>query len=1065
MNQKFEELKTLLRELFQIDQPDLDFGLYRVLRAKSAEITTFLEKDLLTQVKEVLDGYAEVDKKALRAKLEKVEGDLRGLKADPSTNELVIALKQQLEAEAMDLGQVESEIYNHLIVFFRRYYAEGDFLTRHAPHSQTYAIPYDGSEVALHWANKDQYYIKSTERFSDFAFRLRPYDDANPLRVNFRLTEATEGAHNNAKETAAKTRRFQLAEATFAEIEDGELVINFVYAPHSGQQSKLNEAIEASIVALADADTKFAPWKKELGEKFSYTDGTNSKNSKLRVQLDRYTARNTFDYFIHKNLKDFLHRELNFYIKNEVMQLDNVESETAPRVEQYLSKIRLIRKIAGKIIDFLAQLENFQKKLWLKKKFVVETRYCITMGAIPEALYAAIASNDAQREEWVNLLAVDEIKGDIATTGYSRPLTPAFLKENPTLVLDTRNFDAIFVARLLEEMGGLDEQTDGVLFHSENMQALSLMQHLYRDQVKCVYIDPPYNTGNDGFAYRDGYRHSSWISMMADRVALADMLLNDGGLFLASCDRNEHHRLRLLLEARMGESAFVESFTWIRSDNPSNLSGKTRQKAESVLCFEHGSSPETFRGELLEDQDSQPLYNASNSAGTLRFPPNTVEFGFDSAILQPGEYGKGPIVLDEELTVNNGMNVNSLILTGPFRWSQDNLNHEIALGTTFRVATQKSLQPRFRRSVAQNFKRPDNILLSKKVGVLSNEEARAELHAILPDCGFDYPKPVSLISHLIGFRGGDSSLILDFFAGSGTTAHAVIDRNRADAGGRRFILVEMGDYFATVLLPRIKKVTFTPEWEDGKPKRLATADEAARSPRIVKVIRLESYEDTLNNLDLTRTADQQSLLESVDAAGPNGFREQYLLRYMLEAESQSSPSLLNAQSFTDPAAYQLRVKQAGSDEPQLATVDIIETFNWLIGLKVSKLAAGRSYAASFNGGGTGATTLANWNEDQSGPFWFRYVIGTTPDDKSVLVIWRTLPHADDDSVEDALTLANLVLEAWFATTFTAEQRQAFGAVFVNGPCTLDALRGDGDPWTVCETVQRFHALMFSDDGV
>ena len=107
------------------------------------------------------------------------------------------------------------------------------------------------------------------------------------------------------------------------------------------------------------------------------------------------------------------------------MHLDDVENETAPRVEQYLSKIKVIRKIAGKIIDFLAQLEDFQKKLWLKKKFVVETQYCITLGCIPEEFYPEIAANEAQREEWVRLFAIDEIKGDLATPGYSKTLTPS----------------------------------------------------------------------------------------------------------------------------------------------------------------------------------------------------------------------------------------------------------------------------------------------------------------------------------------------------------------------------------------------------------------------------------------------------------------------------------------------------------------------------------------------------------------------------------------------------------------------------------------------------------------
>src|SRR5690606_10185386 len=246
-----------------------------------------------------------------------------------------------------------------------------------------------------------------------------------------------------------------------------------------------------------------------LGGRHVRADGTASENTRLRVHLDRYTARNTFDYFIHKDLGGFLRRELDFYIKNEVMHLDDVESETAPRVEQYLSKIKVIRRIAHKIIDFLAQLEDFQKKLWLKKKFVVETSYCIRLGVIPGEVYPEIAANDAQREEWVRLCAIDEIKGDLTKPGYSVPLTVEFLKAHPTLVVDTRNFDHAFAMQLLEASDDVDTKTDGVLVHSENFQALSLMDHRYRNSIQCVYIDPPYNTGNDGFAYKDQYQHSS----------------------------------------------------------------------------------------------------------------------------------------------------------------------------------------------------------------------------------------------------------------------------------------------------------------------------------------------------------------------------------------------------------------------------------------------------------------------------------------------------------------------------------------------------------------------------
>src|SRR5690606_31090255 len=212
---------------------------------------------------------------------------------------------------------------------------------------------------------------------------------------------------------------------------------------------------------------------------------------------------------------------------------------------------------------------------------------------------------------------------------------------------------------------------------------------------------------------------------------------------------------------------------------------------------------------------------------------------------------------------------------------------------------------------------------------------------------FPTPKPTTLPARFISQTAGRIGVILDFFAGSGTAGHATINLNREDGGRCKFILIEQAGYFDTVLLPRLKKVTFTPEWRDGKPARLPTTEEAERSPRIMKVIRLESYEDTLNNLELRRTEAQQSLLDSPQAKGPDGFREQYLLRYMLDVETRGSQSLLNVSAFMDPTAYRLKVKRPGSDESREVNVDLLETFNWLIGLKVDHIAAPRTYSAAF----------------------------------------------------------------------------------------------------------------------
>ena len=163
----------------------------------------------------------------------------------------------------------------------------------------------------------------------------------------------------------------------------------------------------------------------------------------LERQLNRYTARNTFDYFIHKDLGKFLNRELDFYIKNEVIFLDDIDEQDERKTKEYLLKAKVIRSIGKKIIAFLAQIEDFQKMLWLKKKFVVETNYCITLDRVPKKLYPQIIENKAQVEEWVRLFAIDEIEAgqpnlvEAPKAGFSDPLTIEFLEQNPYLVLDT----------------------------------------------------------------------------------------------------------------------------------------------------------------------------------------------------------------------------------------------------------------------------------------------------------------------------------------------------------------------------------------------------------------------------------------------------------------------------------------------------------------------------------------------------------------------------------------------------------------------------------------------------
>ena len=528
---QFEKLKAKLTELFQLDQADLDFGIYRIMNARKDEITQFLERDLLPQVKQALSEYNPADKAEIQRELDRVVEGIQTADMDPEQSPKVQELRAKLEDEAVDLTALENEVYSRLYDFFNRYYDDGDFISLRRYKEGVYAIPYEGEEVKLHWVNSDQYYIKTTENFRDYAFKM-----ADSKRAHFKIMEA-DTEKDNIKAANGNDRRFILTGNNPVTIENDGLIIRFEYRPDT--EKRKQEAINKETVqqVMDGFDNDALIWSQQLSKIWKRADGTASERTLLEKHLSDYTKRNTFDYFIHKDLGGFLRRELDFYIKNEVMHLDDVENESVPRVEQYLSKIKVIRKIAHKIIDFLAQIENFQKRLWLKKKFVVETKYCVTLDRVPEELYEEIASNDAQREEWVQLLAIDGIEADLAgEVNYSVPLSIEFIKANPFMMLDTRFFGQEFTNRLISGIDDLDNKCNGLLLNSENFQALNLIGNRYENQIQCIYIDPPYNTGDSEILYKNEYMSASWLTLMQNRLALAGRLMDDPVVFIAIDD-------------------------------------------------------------------------------------------------------------------------------------------------------------------------------------------------------------------------------------------------------------------------------------------------------------------------------------------------------------------------------------------------------------------------------------------------------------------------------------------------------------------------------------------------
>ena len=1109
MSQKYEKLKILLKELFQLDQPDLDFGIYRVMHAKSTEVSQFLDKELLPQVQAAFGQYRIADKVEIDKDLATAIEQAKGLGVDPETTQRVKDLRARLESDAVDISALESEVYDHLFSFFRRYYSQGDFLTKRVYKPGVYAVPYEGEEVTLHWANKDHYYIKTSEYLRDYAFRLRPDDEKKPMRVHFRLVDAAEGEHGNVKAAEGKDRVFILAVPgesghDFIAEEDGEqgkeLVIHFEYRPatltdwpekeRAGKNrppvQKDQDALAAKRV-LTVTDPALAEWIAELGKLHIMASGEYADYTRLEAHLRRYTARNTFDYFIHKDLGAFLRRELDFYIKNEVMHLDDVENESAPRVEQYLSKIKVIRKIAGKIIDFLAQLEDFQKKLWLKKKFVVETQYCITVGSIPETFYAEIATNEAQHQEWLQLFAIDEIKGDLTTSGYSKKLKPEFLKAHPTLVVDTSHYDDGFTARLLEEIGGVDEQTDGVLLHSDNFQGLGLMQLRYREHIPCICIDPPYNTGSDGFCYKDGYKDSSWMSQQHQTLSISKTLLTDTGSVFTFCDENEAHSYAPLLGEVYGEPNLVETIIWNKRVPKNDKGIGNIHDFVFLICrdfLKRRSLNQSYDMRKDELEDIYELVNRckSQSVSLEDTQQELKKFyrkqGYDRGItlyceLDPTFKIWGKINMSWPNPKTNGPRYEVInpvtgkpvpIPKNGWRWKEGTFRDAEKQGPAYLLPDGSMMKGRIWYA-ANDTTQPSSITYLDEVQTFllrSILSVKSDGSVALENMGLggiiDYPKPAPLIERLLFATGDTQGEVLDYFAGSGTTGHAVINLNREDGGRRKFILVEMGDYFDTVLLPRIKKVAFTPEWKGGKPKRFfATPEEAGRSPRIVKIVRLESYEDALNNLDIRRTDKQQLLLDAAEAQGPDGLKEQYVLRYMLDIETRGSQSLLNVQAFADPTTYKLKVKLPGSDESSEVNVDLLETFNWLIGLKVRHIIAPQAFSAEFKRDSEKRLRLkGSLKQKADGPYWFRTVTGTTPDGRRTLVIWRKLSGEPEQD--------NLVLDEWFTKQGYSAKDSEFDLIYVNSGNNLENLKTPDDLWEVRLIEEDFHRLMFEMEG-
>jgi adenine-specific DNA-methyltransferase len=959
-----EKFQDLLKKLFQFDCAELDFGIYRIMNQRRSIIEKFIEKDLLDGVAQDLKAGALAQEAGFAQQLTEVgaqiketlgeealdaEGNLATEYRRSKLGKQYLSLRQRA-AGAKSSPEQESEIFNHLYTFFSRYYDDGDFMSlRRYSKRDKYAIPYNGEDVHFHWANAGQYYVKTGENFTDYRythggwtvqFKLRNADvEQNNVRgpKRFFVPRVQQLSLDQSAKTVTLPFEYRQLdgdeEYRYGKGENG--ITNNGNGKERGRKGGQEGILSDALQAIAEAVTKYPPAQAALMSE-KRRDAEGNVVSLIEHHLRTYTRANTSDFFVHRDLKSFLDRELDFYLKNELLNLDELDAGGEERAEGWFQLMRTIRGIGSKIISFVSQIENFQKGIFEKKKFVTEVHYCTTLDRVPEALYPEIVQNSAQIEEWKRLFSIHTIQGDTTGIGFCEPLDIEFLKGNLSLVLDTKFFpesfrDALLTStEFLRKSSGLDDAIDGLLLLSENFQALRMLLPLLKGRVDCFYLDPPYNTDASPIAYKNGYKASTWTTLMHNRLSLVPPALKDEGTIAVAIDDTQHRELSFIL-SQVFAGRLLGTFC-VRS-NPSGRPTQTGYSVAHEYVIYAGASARAVIGRMPPTPEQMARFSEKDEGGPFEWRNLRREGSNSDRSARKKLYY--PIYITK-----------AKIRVPPLIWNEDNdewvaqerpkdgeteilPDNEEGQQKTWRWEHEKVMQSLDSLAVRPDRSGRDYIYYKRRPhedGVVSvstwfdakysaTEHGTATLKKLFRESPFPYPKSTFAVADCLYIGGASKhdALVCDFFAGSGTTAHAVIDLNRRDEGKRKYILVEVEKYFETTLKPRIQKVIYSKDWEDGKPVSRRGSSHA------FKYIRLESYEDALDNITF----------EAMDS--PLMFQlEDFVLSYMLDFETKGSNTLLNVVNLDTPFDYKLH--RHGKDEP--LHVDLPETFNYLIGMQV-----------------------------------------------------------------------------------------------------------------------------------
>lgn len=375
---------------------------------------------------------------------------------------------------------------------------------------------------------------------------------------------------------------------------------------------------------------------------------------------------------------------------------------------------------------------------------------------------------------------------------------------------------------------------DNLIIHGDNLKALKALLPTYAGKIKCIYIDPPYNTGNEKWVYNDNVnspmikewlgqvvdkedmtRHEKWLCMMMPRLRLLRELLSEDGVIFISCDDNENSHLRLLLDELFGENNFVANITVKANPRGRQSDNDIATLHDTLFCYSKNYRYLELNGLPLTQEDIDE-FDQQDEDGKLWRELGLRQRG-SASLREDRKDMYFPIFVNPEdcsVSVTESKKHTIEVLPkksdgrdGRWMWGLDKVKNEIdrVYGRLIQKRDEYDIfiKDYLERENGQRTKKPRSIWLDKDV----NTEAGGKLlKQILPDSKFPYPKPVGLLTKILLIATDNNSIILDSFAGSGTTAHAVLELNRADGGNRKFILVEQEDYSNSITAERVRRV-------------------------------------------------------------------------------------------------------------------------------------------------------------------------------------------------------------------------------------------------------------------